>query len=137
MKKIFIIFLAVILLFTITACGAKDSPSGVVSDCYDALISGNAETFLSCFTPDIQEGLPELLAFLTGETVEDYLKWGLEDDPIVKYVITQEESDGQDHATVSVDITYESQKVRSRSMDCVKIKGKWYIDFDFMFENPF
>lgn len=78
-----------------------------------------------------------MLAFLTGETVEDYLKWGLEDDPIVEYVITQEETNDQDHATVSVDITYESQKVRSRSMDCVKIKGKWYIDFNFMFENPF
>lgn len=132
MKRFFILFLVVILLFTMTACGANASPSGVVSDCYDAIISGKTEAFLGCFTPEIQIGLPALLG-LVGISLEDYI----EDSSITKYAITQEKTIDSDHATVTVDITYKSKNVRSLSMDCVKIDGKWYIDFDFLFDSLF
>lgn len=129
MKKRLILFFAAILAVSLmttafTACtddSSNSSPQAVVKAFYDAYSSGNVNKILNCIYFENME---------QKEEAKGYFSEGVKTDDRIETRNYKAQIDGNT-ARVTFEYKYGYYNWAELSIDVIRVKGKWYIPYDY------
>lgn len=122
MKKLLFISLAAIaMVFCMSSCGSKPTPSSITEDCIESVKKGDYKSFIDVFNVNDEEKaqLVQLFELKGKEAIEG-------EGGITGYQILSEEisEDGQ-QATVKAEIEYGNGKKDKQNFDFELVDGVW------------